>query len=204
MLKKIPMTGMILAGGKSSRMGKNKALLPLGYGCVLEHLGKIFDAIFAQTLILVDDKTKYLSLDLPESFFFEDLVKNRGPLGGLCTGFAYADYASCFTATCDMPLIHEPFIRSMINARRIETGSALCAKNLEGRWEPFPAIYNRENRFLAGTLRDSGHLSMGRFLEVISVDCWAMPEEFRGVMINMNTPAEYRVVLEKRKVLCEY
>ena len=203
MLKKIPMTGILLAGGKSARMGKDKALLPFGDGTVLEHLGKLFDSIFEQTLILVSDRTNYISLDLPVNLFFEDLVKNRGPLGGLSTGFAYAEYPHCFVATCDMPLIHESFIRGMIQAWKTEAADALCVQNPEGRWEPFPAIYKRENRSLIRILMDLGHLSMHRLLEVISVDGWDMPEKYRNLMINMNTPAEYRAVLEKRKVLCE-
>ncbi len=203
MLKKIPMTGILLAGGKSSRMGKDKALLPFGECTALEHLGKLFDSLFQQTLILVADRTKYFSLDLPKGFFFEDLVKNRGPLGGLSTGFAYANHSPCFAATCDMPLIHEPFIRSMVRAWKAELGDALCIQDPEGRWEPFPGIYNRENRSLVRVLMDSGHLSMSRLFEVISVDGWAMPEEYREVMVNMNTPADYEAALEKRKVLCE-
>lgn len=202
MHKKIPMTGIILAGGKSSRMGKNKALLPFGKSTVLEHLGKLFDSIFDQTLIIVAGRNQYLSLELPPNFFFEDLVKNKGPLGGLSTGFAYADYPYCVAASCDMPLIDEPFLRGMISAWRAETWDALCTQSADGRWEPFPGIYKRENRSLIRILMDLGHLSMARLLEVISVDLWAMPESFKGAMINMNTQADYQAVLEKRKALC--
>lgn len=198
MLKKIPMTGIILAGGESSRMGKDKALLPLGECAVLEHLGKLFDSIFEQTLIVVSDRSKYLSLDLPKSFFFEDLIKNQGPLGGLSTGFAYATCPSCFVVSCDMPLVHESFIRSMIREWKDEPWDALCIENLEGVLEPFPAIYKRENRSLTRILLDLGHFSMHRFLEVISINRWPVPREFRELMINMNTPAEYHIVLEKK------
>ena len=203
MLKKIPMTGILLAGGKSSRMGTDKALLPFGRRTVLEHLGKLFDSIFEQTVIIVNDKTKYLSLDLPSRFFLEDLVKNRGPLGGLSTGFAYANHSDCFVGTCDMPLIHELFIREMIKAWKGKTIDALCTKNPEGRWEPFPGIYKRENRSLIRILMDLGHLSVGRLLEVIAVDPWTMPESFKGVMMNMNTQTDYQAVLEKKRTLCE-
>lgn len=201
MLKKIPMTGIILAGGKSSRMGKDKALLPFAESTVLEHLGKLFDSIFGQTLIVVADRNKYLSTGLPQKMFFEDLVKNKGPLGGLSTGFAYADYPHCFVASCDMPLLHEPFIRGMLKAWKAETWDALCTQDPEGRWEPFPGIYKRENRSLIRILMDLGHLSVSRLLEVISIHLWTMPPAFKDVMINMNTPAEYRLVLAKRKVL---
>jgi molybdopterin-guanine dinucleotide biosynthesis protein A len=202
MSKKIPMTAVILAGGKSSRMGKDKALLPFGDGSVLEHLARLLDSIFEQTLIIVDDRTKYLALDLPEGFFFEDLIQDQGPLGGLATGLVYASFPSCFVATCDMPLIHERFIRSIVKAWQAETCEALCILNPADSWEPFPGIYHRENRSLIQVLMDLGHLSMQRLFEVISVESWAMPEEYRDILINMNTPAEYAAVLEKRKVLC--
>lgn len=202
MFKKVAMTGIILAGGKSSRMGKDKALLSFGEGTVLEHLWKLFHSIFEQTLIVVNDRKKYPSLDLPKDLLIEDLVKNRGPLGGLSTGFAYATYPHCFVGTCDMPLIHESFIRSMMKAWKTETADALCIRNPQGQWEPFPGIYARDNRSLVRVLIDLGHLSMYRLLEVISVDSWAMPEEYRNVMINMNTPAEYAAILEQRETLC--
>ena len=199
---KVPMTGILLAGGKSSRMGKNKALLPFEGKTVLEHLGKIFSSVFEQTLIIVDDKKKYCHLDSWDGFFYEDLVKDRGPLGGLATGFFYAVYPICFVSTCDMPLIHESFIRSMIKAWKGEPWDALCTENPEEGLQPFPAIYKRENRSLIRVLLDVGHLSLHRLFEVISVDRWPLLEEFRSLLINMNTPEDYAAVLEKRKVFC--
>ncbi len=200
-------------------MGKNKALLPFGACTVLEHLWKLLDSIFEQTVIIVNDRTKYLALDLPEGFFFEDLIQDQGPLGGLATGLAHASFPACFVTTCDMPLIHERFIRSMVKTWKAETSDALCTQNSDpgahapgqpkvfetrsferrGFWEPFPGIYHRENSALIRVLIDSGQLSMQRLLEAISVETWAIPEEYRDVMINMNTPAEYAAVLEKKR-----
>ena len=68
MFNKISMTAILLAGGKSSRMGKDKALLSFGGQTVLEHLAKLFDSIFQQTLIVVNDKAKYRGLKIPKHF----------------------------------------------------------------------------------------------------------------------------------------
>lgn len=184
-------------------MGKDKAFLPFGDSTVVAHLLQLFNSIFEQTLILVHNRAKFLNNGIPRRFLMEDLVKNRGPLGGLSTGLAYALYPQCFVATCDMPLLHASFIRDMIQAWEGETFDALCTKDSEGRWEPFPGIYSRENRSLINVLINLGHLSMSRLFEVISVDCWNLPETYRDVMMNMNTPADYEAVLEKRRIVCE-
>lgn len=200
MSKKIPMSAILLAGGKSSRMGTNKALLPFGKVTVLEHLAKLFETLFQQSLIIVDDKAKYRGLKLPQGFIYEDIVKDSGPLAGVTTGFTHAAYSWCFVATCDMPFINEAFIRTMTGAwQGREQWDALCVENPSGGLEPFPAIYARENRSLAQTLLDLGHLSMWRLFEVISIARWPLPQEFRGLMLNMNTPADYELANARRR-----
>lgn len=201
MFKKIPMTAVLLAGGQSSRMGTDKALLPLGEKTVLETLFEMLNGLFEQTLIVVNDKPKYAGLKIQKNVFREDIFKNQGPLGGLHAGFTHAEYPACFIMTCDMPLINEIFIMNMVRAWNGETLDALCAER-ESFLEPFPGIYSRENRFVVHALLEAGNLSMRQFLDVIAVDKWILPEDLQGLMINMNTREDYEKVLEKRKVTC--
>ncbi len=216
MLKKIPMSAILLAGGKSSRMGTDKALLSFGEHTILETLFELLSSMFEQVLIVVNDKSKYIHLNIPENFFYEDVIKNQGPLGGLAAGFTHAQYASCFVTTCDMPLLNENFILSLANVWKGGMRDALCTENavlpaqnylageIQGRFrpanenflEPFPGIYTRENRFIVRTLLDTGNFSMKHLLGVISVDRWILPGEFKEVMMNMNKPEDYEMVLD--------
>lgn len=196
MYNKIPMSAIILAGGKSSRMGQNKALLPFGEGTLLEHLTKLVSAVFAETLIIADEKNKYQELSLSAEIH-EDLFKDCGPLAGLYTGLAHSrDQASC-VFTCDMPFVDEALIRELAGAWQ-EEYDVTCFQDEERGCQPFPAIYARSTRQLIHLLLEKGEASMRRFLDVAIVKTIAAGKEKSRALRNMNTPEEYQQVLKEQ------
>ena len=76
-MPKLPFSGVILAGGKSSRMGTDKALLPFGESTVLEFLTKLLNVLFQETLIIVENKKKCEKLNLGSALICEDIFKER-------------------------------------------------------------------------------------------------------------------------------
>lgn len=195
---KLPLTGIILAGGKSSRMGQDKAFLRLGDCTLLERLAHLLESIFEETLIMVDRRDKVEGLALGDARVYEDLVKAQGPLGGIYAGLCYSKSKASCVLTCDMPFIDEVFLREMVNFWE-EGREGLCLENSQRKLEPFPGIYARSSRHLMRLLLERGEGAMYRFLEVVRVKPLVLKEEKIRVLTNMNTPEDYCHVLKEKE-----
>ncbi len=105
-------TAIILAGGKSKRMGKEKALLHIGEKTIIEHLVDKLKTRFDKII---------LSTNTPESFTFlkirmvEDYYKNAGPLGGIHAGLLESDSEKNFLISCNLPLMSLDMIDYICN-----------------------------------------------------------------------------------------
>lgn len=191
------MTGMILAGGKSSRMGDDKALLKFGEASLLEHLAWILAPLFKEVLILVDEKEKLKHLSLGEAKVYQDFIKHQGPLGGIYTGLLYAQYPAACVLTCDMPLIDEQTLCALVGFWE-EEYDLVSLEEPEGNYHPFPAVYGRPSRHLMRFLLNRGENSMRRFLECATVKPLTLQEERIRVMTNMNFIEDYYKILKEK------
>lgn len=103
-------TGVILAGGMSRRMGKNKALLQLGEDSLIGHVIRRMHLITDELLLITNNPAEYVHLGLP---MHEDTVPNAGALGGVYTGLTYASHDAVFCVACDSPFL-EPKLLSYL------------------------------------------------------------------------------------------
>ncbi|PKN53326.1 MAG: molybdenum cofactor guanylyltransferase [Deltaproteobacteria bacterium HGW-Deltaproteobacteria-13] len=105
-------TGIILAGGKNSRMGVNKAFLEVGGIRLIDKTLEIYRQIFNEIIIVTNDPLAYLEFD--GAVIVTDIYKGKGPLGGIYTGLFYANYSHAFVSACDMPYLSKDFILYLI------------------------------------------------------------------------------------------
>lgn len=195
---KFPLTALILAGGKSSRMGQDKALLKFGEVTMLEHLAGLINPLFEETLVIVDDRAKTDRLRLGEAGVYEDWVKGQGPLAGIYTGLLYSRQNASCIFTCDMPFVDREMIRGLVGFWE-EGYDVVCLEESPGRYQPFPGIYLRTSRHLMRFLLDKGENSLGRFLESASVKPLVFEREKVRLLENMNYIEDYYRVLKERK-----
>lgn len=105
-------TAIILAGGKSKRMGKEKALLPIGNKSIIQVLVEKLKGLFPRII---------LSTNSPENFVFlnirmvEDFYKNMGPLSGIHAGLIETETEKNFVISCDLPLMNTEMIEYICN-----------------------------------------------------------------------------------------
>ena len=198
MSKKLPMTAIILAGGKSSRMGQDKAFLKFGEKTMLEFLIGILVSVFSETLIVVDKKSKLEGLALGSAKVREDLVKDRDPLMAVYTGLVHSRTQASCVLTCDMPFIDEMTIRELVSFWK-EGWDAVCLEDFEERLNPFPGIYTRSSRSLMRMLLDQGEYSMKRFLEIAAVKSLVVKRERIRILTNMNTIEDYYSALKEKE-----
>jgi len=95
-------TGIILAGGKSKRMGENKALMGLGNDTLIGHVIERVRPITNELLLITNSPNEYASMGIT---IHGDFVKNAGALGGIHAGLTHATHDTVLCVGCDSPFI---------------------------------------------------------------------------------------------------
>lgn len=129
--------GVILAGGQSSRMGTNKALLDFGGQPLIQRLADRFQQWFEQVVVVTNSPELYGFLGLPMA---GDRIPGLGPLGGLEAGLTASRHASAFFCACDMPFVNEAFVRYLVG---LAPACDVVVPQIGGEYEPMHAVYSR-------------------------------------------------------------
>ncbi|KAF0157542.1 MAG: molybdopterin-guanine dinucleotide biosynthesis protein A [Syntrophaceae bacterium] len=132
-------TGILLAGGKNSRMGTNKAFLEIGGIRQIEKALNIYRRIFSEVIIVTNDPLSYL--EFPNAMLVTDIYKEKGPLGGIYTGLFYAKNDYAFACPCDMPFLNKDFMAYLIG--QIDKHDIIVPEIADG-YQPLHAIYSRK------------------------------------------------------------
>ena len=104
------MTAVILAGGKSSRMGSNKAFLKLKGKTFIERQIDLLREMFDEIFISANTPSEYEYLKLP---VFKDIYPEKGPLCGIYTSLVNSGSTSTFMLACDMPFVESGLIKHL-------------------------------------------------------------------------------------------
>jgi molybdopterin-guanine dinucleotide biosynthesis protein A len=130
-------TGVLLAGGKSKRMGRDKRFLPIGDRTLLERGLSSMSSLLQHLCIVIAQDSPSLSANVP---VFRDLVADCGSLGGLYTGLREASTPHIFVAACDMPFLNVNLIRYMIG---LKERADIVVASWDNRIQPTHAIYSK-------------------------------------------------------------
>lgn len=117
-------TGIILAGGKSSRMGVNKALLKFGDKTIIEKILKELSFLFAKIILITNSEKEYNFLNLET---FKDIYPGMGPLSGIHSGLVNSNTEKNFIISCDIPMIEKEMIEYMINYKTLKPITVIFA-----------------------------------------------------------------------------
>ena len=131
-------TGILLAGGKSRRMGEDKRHLVVGEQTLLERGLAVLRSIFQEVLVVIAQDSDPLGVD---ARVVRDLVPDCGSLGGLYTGLMQATTPSIFVAACDMPFLDRAVIAQFTSRR---ANADIVMAKLVGRLHPMHALYGKQ------------------------------------------------------------
>ena len=185
-------TGAILAGGMSRRLGQDKATLRLAgkplARCVADRLAPLV----ADLWLVTNTPVAHLDLGLP---ILSDLVPDQGPLGGLCTVLLYSRTPWVLAASVDNPFLSEALLTTLAG-RAGKTKRAAVVYSSDRGLEPFPGLYHvRLLERLGDYLKTRLHVRP--FLEQIHPEILS-PEALPGTeprtrhFFNLNTPEDLR------------
>ena len=187
----IEVTGVLLAGGKSRRMGEDKRNLVVGERTLLERGLDVLRSIFQEVLVVIAQDSPPLDVD---ARVVRDLVSDCGSLGGVYTGLKQATTPYIFVVACDMPFLDQTVISQF--TRRRATADIVMAR-LAARLHPTHALYGRgclsvmHQMMLARQLKIQ-ELVSNRSLQVeyiTEADLLTIDPSWRSFH-NVNTPAD--------------
>jgi molybdopterin-guanine dinucleotide biosynthesis protein A len=184
---------VILAGGLSSRMGQDKALLPLGGSSVIERvLDRVVPLSDDVTLITnVPDKYRHLGYRM-----VGDVYPGKGSLGGIYTAIHTARYSHCLVVACDMPFLNTDLLRYLVD---LSPGFDVVVPRIEQFPETMHAVYGKgclepiKRRLLADELKIIGFFDDVRVRYVERDDVARFDSTFRS-FLNVNTPDDWEHV----------
>lgn len=182
-------SGAIVAGGKSVRMGRDKAFLPFRGATLIESQIALFRRVFAEVLISANDTAKFAHLGIP---VHADRLPGGASLLGIHTMVVESPSDWVFTAACDMPFLDEGFIVHLAGLRE---GVDAVVPWFEGYPEPLHAFYHRRCACAIEEQWKTGDLKIARFYDRVRVarfdvegSAWA--DRARKSLVNVNTPEE--------------
>ena len=174
-------TAIILAGGQSSRMGKDKGLMLFNGKMLVEY---VIDTVkkITDNIIIVTANSDYNQLGYP---CIEDEMKDKGPLGGIYTGLVKSSTQKNLFVGCDMPFLTEKFLSSLINSCSDE--DVLLTEH-EGKAEPLCSVYDKNCMAHIRQMIEKNQLKItdalaGLKIRVISFDKedWFKGNEFANI-----------------------
>lgn len=148
-------TGVLVAGGKSRRMGRDKRFLKVGGGSVFDQSLSLLQTIFAETLVSLAEPVDGLGVQGCSVVY--DVVRNTGSLGGLLTGLIASTRGRVFVVACDMPFLDQEVIRFMSSCD--PTADVVVAR-LGGRFQPMHAVYSKRCVPLLQAMAERGELKI--------------------------------------------
>ncbi|HEY9759544.1 MAG TPA: molybdenum cofactor guanylyltransferase [Oculatellaceae cyanobacterium] len=186
----LPMTAVILCGGKSRRMGRPKAFLPYKNSTMIEHILSTVRDLFQEVLLVANEPETFESFDVN---VVKDILPYRGPLGGILSGLLVSGFSHTFVIACDMPLVNKRLIRDMASRRH---GNDVVVLSHKRGVEPLLGVYSKNCiKQLEETLF-SGNLSMQDFLSGLKAQAYfhdfdEQQAESLPPFFNVNTPQDY-------------
>ena len=199
-------TAVILAGGQSRRLGRDKAVAPFGGEPLLRRVIRRAAAGVnvgaGDVVIVVADAARAAALPLaPEQRTAVDVFPGSGPLGGIYTGLAAARTEWSLVVACDLPLLSPPLLQYLAGLRDGVDGVDAIAPVINGRPEPTHALYSRRclpaiaARIRAGQLKAADLFDDIAVRYVDETEMRRFDPDLRS-FFNINRPADLSRALE--------
>ena len=189
-------TAVVLAGGRSSRMGRPKALLPFDDRPLISHVVATLGALFGDIVVVAAS-----GQDLPAMpvTLVRDEVAHQGPVGGICYGLSAARGEICFVTSCDSAFLNVSLIAHLVS-RMPE--HEVVVPYWQGRLQPLHAVYRRSvlpllpGQLTRDELRPVYLFDKVRTLRVDEDEIRRFDPEGAS-FFNMNTPEDYTEALKQ-------
>jgi molybdopterin-guanine dinucleotide biosynthesis protein A len=191
--------GFVLAGGKSSRMGQDKALMQLGGKQLVLRATEILRP-FVREITLLAPADRYKNLGLP---VVADKWQGQGPLAAVCTGLLSSNTEWNIFLACDLPLVSRQFMQLLVQRVRTTHSDAVVPRTEDG-WQPLSAAYHSRCRRTFTRAVQEGWRNIIRLFDEVRVEAITHDEMLSAglshvELANANTPEDWERIAELSK-----
>jgi molybdopterin-guanine dinucleotide biosynthesis protein A len=188
MIDKSNITGIILAGGKSSRMGRDKGTLLLKEKTFIQHIANALKRLVGD-IVIVSDNPKH---NLFGATRIEDIIKNAGPLAGIYSGLKYSRTDYNLVVSCDVPFITSDVLRKL--AKNHEEGLDVVQLESNRKTMPLTAIYNKACEQTIKDLLNKGEKRVRFAVSQLKTKTIKLDDNLSLAITNINTKEEFDAI----------
>lgn len=202
-------TGIILSGGKSKRMGENKSLLKIGDRTVIEYVNDLMKSLFSKVILITNNPIEYEFLDIE---MYDDIFFQMGPLAGIHSGLIHSKTVKNFITSCDIPLMTAQMIEYLVE---YNTNKPITIAKADGFIQQLCGLYNKsclqqaekilfdQKKFEVeekGTKNKKCNVL--NLIDVVGaeiIDAESLAIYKKDIFFNMNKRSDFEIVLQKLK-----
>ncbi len=181
-------TGIILAGGKSSRMGSEKGLLWLEGKPFIQHIVEALQPV-AKEIIIVSSNSEYDTFGLKR---IEDIIPECGPIAGLHAGLTNSKTEDNLVVSCDVPLITTSLLRKLLPYKNIDYD--VVQFEAEGKTIPLIALYKKRCVEKCFEFLSKGEKRLSKLVSKFNTKTIAVQEKELFLVKNINTIEDLNTV----------
>ena len=186
MRDKKDITGIILAGGKSSRMGTDKGFLMLNEKPFIQHSIDALKPLVSEIIIVSDN----LDYDILGYKRVTDTIKDAGPVAGICSGLEASKTDYNLVLSCDIPLIKTEILEKLIV--NIETNFDIIQIESHGKTMPLIALYKKHCSVFFSNLLKNDERRLRMAVSQCRVKNISLDHNHNNATMNVNTKEELK------------
>ncbi|TDD98305.1 molybdenum cofactor guanylyltransferase [Flavobacterium cellulosilyticum] len=184
-------TGIILAGGKSERMGTDKGLLVLKGKPFISHIYDALKPIVGDNILVVSSNAAYDKMGYNR---IEDLIADKGPIGGLYTALKQSKTKINLVLSVDVPLVTTELLEWLL--KNHDESYLMTQVQVLDKASPLVAVYDRALRIPLGEHLASNQLKLRGLIDDINHQTLQVPLIWSAQVKNINTNVEYQKILK--------
>ena len=184
-------TAIVLAGGKSERMGTDKGLLDLNGKPFIKHICEALKPVVGDNILIISGNSAYDTLGFTR---IEDIIENKGPVGGLYSALNISKTKINLVLSVDVPLVSTGLLQWLVenHDETYMVTQTIADKNTN----PLIGIYDRSMRIVFGEHIAGKQLKLSKVVEDVKHQTLVVPAKWHNQVQNINTQEEYQNLIK--------
>ena len=182
------LSGIILAGGKSSRMGSDKALLLYNNKTFLEHVVCAIKPLVDDILIISNNKEHQVD----DCTTIPDLILNSGPIAGIYTGLKHTETENNLVLSCDIPLVQTSILELIIKNNEPDKDVVQIIDDQNSM--PLIALYKKRIAPYLLSELNKGERRLVKSINKLNKKNIYVTNDQHNCLININTVADLNIL----------
>ncbi len=183
-------TAFVLAGGKSQRMGTDKGLLDLNGKPFISHICDALKPVVGEDIVIVSSNADY---DFLGHSRIEDMISNKGPVGGLYTALKQSKTKFNLVLSVDVPLISTELLQWLVDNH--EDSYMMTQVQSNDKISPLIAVYDRSMRIVLGEHIAGNQLKLCDVISDVNHQTLVVPKKWSAQIQNINTKEDYQNII---------